>query len=100
MPPNFEKGRFYVSAGALKRVISFISTAIKISKGLLEQCFDYCSVVWDSLSRQLSEKVKKLQNTRTARAVTKSSYDRNSESSSTRLAGITYQLQGRSKRQI
>lgn len=75
-------------------------TAVKISKGLLEQRFDYCSVVWDGLSRQLSEKVKKLQNTRTARAVTKSSYDRNSESSSTRLAGITYQLQGRSKRQI
>ena len=39
-------------------------TAIKVSKGLLEQRFDYCSVVWDGLSRQLSEKVKKLQSTR------------------------------------
>lgn len=60
--------------------------------------FDHCSVVWDGLSRQLSEKVKKLQNTRAARVVTKSTYDTNSRS--TRLSGINYQLQGRSKRQI
>ena len=54
---------------ALKRVISFISkpTAIKIYKCLLEQRFDYCSVVWDGLSRKLSEKLQKLKNTRAAR---------------------------------
>ena len=71
---------------------------MKICKGLLEKRFDYCSVVWEGLPRQLNEKVKKLQNMCAARVVTKSSYDTNS--SSTRLAGITYQLEGRSKRQI
>ena len=67
------------SIGALKRVILFISmhTAIKIYKGLIEPHFDYCSVVWDGLSQQLSEKLQKLQN-RAARVITKSSYNTNS----------------------
>ena len=67
------------SIGALKRVRPFISmhTAIKIYKGLIEPHFDYCSVVWDGLSQQLSEKVQKLQN-RAARVITKSSYNTNS----------------------
>jgi len=67
------------SIGAHKRVRSFIfmHTAIKIYKGLIEPHFDYCSVVWDGLSRQLNEKVQKLQN-RAARVITKSSYDTNS----------------------
>ena len=39
--------------------------------------FDYCSVVWDGLSRQLSEKLQKLQN-RAVRVITKSSYNTNS----------------------
>ena len=71
MPRNFENLRSLLRIGALKRVISFISmpTAIKISKGLLEQRFDYCSVVWEGLPRQLSEKVKELQNMRAARVV-------------------------------
>ena len=34
-------------------------TAIKIYKGLIEPHFDYCSVVWDGLSQQLSEKLQK-----------------------------------------
>ena len=37
-------------------------TAIEIYKGLIEPHFDYCSVVWDGLSQQLSEKLQKLQN--------------------------------------
>ena len=67
------------SIGALKRVRPFISmhTAIKIYKGLIEPHFDYCSVVWDGLSQQLSEKLQKLQN-RAARVITKSSYNTNS----------------------
>ena len=67
------------SIGALKRVRPFISmhTAIKIYKGLIKPHFDYCSVVWDGLSQQLSEKLQKLQN-RAARAITKSSYNTNS----------------------
>ena len=52
-------------------------TAIKIYKGLIEPHFDYCSVVWDCFSRQLSEKLQKLQN-RAARVVTNSSSDMNS----------------------
>ena len=49
-------------------------TAIKIYK---EPYFDYCSVVWDGLSQQLSEKLQKLQN-RAARVITKLSYNTNS----------------------
>ena len=52
-------------------------TAIKIYKGLIEPHFDYCRVVWDVLSQQLSEKLQKLQNC-AARVITKSSYNTNS----------------------
>ena len=52
-------------------------TAIKIYKGLIEPHFDYCNVVWDGLSQQLSEKLLKLQN-RAVRVITKSSYHTNS----------------------
>ena len=47
--------------GALKRVRPFVSmhTAIEINKGLIEPHFNYCSAVWDGLSQQLSEKLKK-----------------------------------------
>ena len=51
-------------------------TAIKIYKGLIEPHFDCCSVVWDGLSLQLSEKLQRLQN-RIARVMAKSSYDTN-----------------------
>ena len=50
---------------------------LKYKKGLIEPHFDYCSVVWDGLSQQLSEKLQKLQN-RAARVITKSSYNTNS----------------------
>ena len=67
------------STGALKRIRPFTSmhTAIEIYKGLFEPHFDYCSVVWDSLSRHLSDKLQKLQS-RAARVITKSTYDINS----------------------
>ena len=80
------------SIGAIKRVRPFISmhTAIEIYKGLIEPHFDYCRAVWDSLSQQLSEKLQKLQN-RAARVITVFS---------TFLAGTTYPLEERSKRQI
>ena len=67
------------SIGALKRIRPFISmhTAIKIYKGLIEPHFDYCSVVWDGSSQQLSEKLQKLQK-RAARVITESSYNTNS----------------------
>lgn len=67
------------SIGALKRIRPFVSmhTAIKIYKGLIEPHFDYCSVVWDSLSQRLSEKLQKLK-IRAARVFTKSNYNTNS----------------------
>ena len=50
---------FASSIGALKRARPFISmhTAIEIYKGLIVPHFDYCSVVWDGLFQQLSEKL-------------------------------------------
>ena len=75
------------SIGALKRIRPFISmhTAIKIYKRLIEPHF----VVWDGLSQQLSEKLQKPQN-RAARVI----------ALSTLSAGINYQSEGPSKRQI
>ena len=74
-------------------------TAIEIYKGLIAPQFDYCSVVWDGLSQQLSEKLQKVQN-RAARVITKSSYNTNLAIFSTLSAGTTYPLEDRSKRQI
>ena len=75
---NTAKANFITQTKRIKRR-PFISmhTAIKIYKGLIEPHFDYCSVVWDGLSQQLSEKLQKLQN-RAARVITKSSYNTNS----------------------
>ena len=51
---NIHKISKKVSSGisALRRVRPFVLmyTAIKIYKGLIEQHFDYCSAVWDSLA--------------------------------------------------
>ena len=90
------------SIGALKRVRPFISmhTAIKIYKGLIEPHFDYCSVVWDGLSQQLSEKLQKLQNRAARVLLLNQVIIRTLTIFSTLSAGITYQLEGRSKRQI
>ena len=69
------------SVGALKQVHRpFLSmyTAIKIFKGLIEPHFDHCSVLWDGLSRQLSEKIQNLQNRAGRVVAAKSSYDANS----------------------
>ena len=67
--------------GALKLVRPFVSmhTAIKIYKGLIEPHLDYCSAVWDGLTRQFTEKLQKLQNS-AIRVITKSSasYDTSS----------------------
>jgi len=50
-------------------------TTIKIYKSLIELHFDYCGVVWDGLSQQLSDKLQKLQN---HTVITKSSFDTSS----------------------
>ena len=48
--------------GALKRTRKFIcqKTAQKIYAALIELQFDYCSTVWDGISKQLSEKFSKI----------------------------------------
>ena len=62
--------------GALKRVRPFIPTdvAVQIYNDLMLPHFDYYSLVWDCVRGYLSDK---LQN-RTARVITKSSFDTSS----------------------
>ena len=62
--------------GALKRVRPFISrkTAVQVYTALIQPHFDYCCSVWDELGDTLATKLQKLQN-RTARVITRSSYD-------------------------
>ena len=62
--------------GALKQTRKFIcqKTAQKIYAALIEPQFDYCSTVWDGISKKLSDKLQKLQN-RAARVITRSTYE-------------------------
>ena len=62
--------------GALKRTRKFIcqKTAQKIYAALIEPQFDYCSTVWDGISKKLSDKLQKLQNC-VARVITRSTYE-------------------------
>ena len=58
------------SRGALRRIRPLISqsTAVLVYNSLIQPHFDYCSLVWGSLSDQLSDKLQKLQN-RAARVI-------------------------------
>ena len=58
--------------GALRRIRPLISqsTAVLVYNSLIQPHFDYCSLVWDGLSDQLSDKLQKLQN-RAARVILK-----------------------------
>ena len=60
--------------GALRRIRPLISqsTAVLVFNSLIPH-FDYCSLVWDCLSDQLSYKLQKLQN-RAARVILKANY--------------------------
>ena len=71
--------------GALRRIRPLISqcTAVLVYNSLIQPHFDYCSLVWDGLSDQLSDKLQKLQN-RAARVTLKASYG----TSSSLLLGI------------
>ena len=64
--------------GALKRVRPFVpfETFLTIYDSLIRPHFEYCSVVWSSCNKNLSEKLQKLQN-RAARIISHSSYDTN-----------------------
>ena len=56
--------------GALRRIRPLISqsTAVLVYNSLIQPHFDYCSLVWDGLSDQLSDKLQKFQN-RAARVI-------------------------------
>ena len=58
--------------GALRRIRPIISqsTAVLVYNSFIQPHFDYCSLVWDGLSDQLSDKLQKLQN-RTTRVILK-----------------------------
>ena len=62
--------------GALQRIRGLIDqeTAIKAYQGFIEPYFSYCAPVWDGLGHTRSDRLQKLQN-RTARVITRSSYD-------------------------
>ena len=53
-------------------------TLLSIYNSLVQPHFDYCSSVWGSCSKSLSQKLQKLQN-RAARVITFSNYDRNTD---------------------
>ena len=61
--------------GALRRIGPLIaqSTPLLVYNSLIQPHFDYCSLFWNGLSEQLSDKLQKLQN-RVARANLKANY--------------------------
>ena len=56
-----------------RNLISIQFTAVLVYNSLIQPHFDYCSLVWDGLSDQLSDKLQKLQN-RAARVILKANY--------------------------
>ena len=62
---------------ALKRIRHTVpcNTLLTICNSLVQPHLDYCSSVWGSCSKSLSQKLQKLQN-RAARVITFSNYDR------------------------
>ena len=61
--------------GALRRIRPLIpqSTTVLVCNSLIQPHLDYCSLVWDGLSDQLSDKLQKLQN-RAGRVILKANY--------------------------
>ena len=65
---------------AIKRIRYSVpyKTLLSIYNSLVQPHLDYCSSVWGSCSKSLSQKLQKLQN-RAARVITFSNYDRNTD---------------------
>ena len=67
---NWEKHIDYISSKissgirAIKRLREFVdqSTLVKVYNALIQPYFDYCSEVWDSFNKGLSDRLQKLQN--------------------------------------
>ena len=62
--------------GGLKQIRPFVSkdVLILIYNSLIQPQFDYCDVIWDTLSKELATRLQRLQN-RAARVITKSTYE-------------------------
>ena len=85
----------------IRRISSFMSqnNLLIIYHSLIEQRLHYCSIVWDTLSDGLKQKLQKLQN-RAARIITKSSYDYPSEELFVQFRWHELQRQRNSKKVI
>ena len=61
---------------ALRKIRKFTSpeNLVKVYKSVIEPYFDYCSIVWDTLSIELTDKLQRLQN-RAARIITGATYN-------------------------
>ena len=61
--------------GVVKKIKPFVPTSnlISVFQSIVEPCLDYCSVVWDNISDQLTDKLQILQN-RSARVITGADY--------------------------
>ena len=80
--------------GAIKRIKPFVpqSTILCIYNSLVQPHFDYCSLVWGSFGKTLSNKVQKLQNC-AARLITSSGYDADVDSLFHKLSWKDLQFQ-------
>ena len=85
----------------IRRVSSFMSqdNLLLIYHSLIEQRLHYCSIVWDTLSDGLKQKLQTLQN-RAARIITKSSYDYPSDELFVQLRWHELERQRSSKKAI
>ena len=70
-----ERKKVISAIGALRRIRPLIyqSTTVLVYNSLIQPQFYYCNLVWDGLSDQLSDKLRKLQN-RAARVIVKANY--------------------------
>ena len=61
--------------GVIKKIKPFVPTSnlLSVYQSIVEPYLDYCSVVWDDISDQLTDKLQKLQN-RAARVITGADY--------------------------
>ena len=61
--------------GDIKKIKPFVPTSnlISVFQSIVEPYLDYCSVVWDDISDQLTDKLQTLQN-RSARVITGADY--------------------------
>ena len=74
------------SIGVIKKIKPYVPTSnlISVYQSIVEQNLDYCSIVWDDISDQLTDKLQILQN-RAARVITGADYRMHTNELSTKL---------------